>query len=177
MGMQVAQDKAEHGELGDRVVQALAAGKRVDHPAGPEPPPAVGEGPGARIRSLKALDSHPLPESAATPALQMHELHGPFQVSGQEDQHRGRAAEYDARFEAAARQPNQVVDQSKDAHGHQPRHQGQAQIVAHAGGDTGQLAQEGHHEMAEVVVADGIPRQPGVLGREEPALEHRGHEP
>ena len=104
VGVQVAQDEAEHRELGDRVVQALAAGQRVHHPCGPEPPPyAVGEGPGARTRPTKALDAHPLPEPAAGPPPQVHELHGPFQVSGQEYQSGGRSAEDDSGLEATSR--------------------------------------------------------------------------
>ena len=107
----------------------------------------------------------------------MHELHSAFQVASQEYQRGTGGTEGDAGPETAPGQPDEVVDQSEGAGGNQGRDQRNAQVVSNAGCNAGQLGQEGHHEMAEVVVADGIAREPRVFWREEPALEHRVHEP
>ena len=45
-------------------------------------------------------------------------------------------------------------------------------VVTDAGRDSRKLDQHRHDEVAEVVIADGMPGQPRVLGREKPALQH-----
>ena len=177
MWVQIPQEEAEHGEFGDGVVQALTVCQCVDYPGCPPPPPVLlREGTGRplkrRGRSFQAFDTHPLPKPRTAPTLGVHELQYPFQVSHQQHQGRGRQAKANGSFPASPGQPHQVVHQPEGAHGNQCGHQRDRQVVAHAGRHGGQASQKSHGEMAEVVVANRMSRQPGVFRWKILALQH-----
>ncbi len=66
----------------------------------------------------------------------------------------------------------QVVHQAHDPGGRHGRYGHQGQVVGDAGCDAGGLRETGVHQVAEVVVADGLPGEPGVVGREVGAGQH-----
>ena len=146
----------------------------VDDSRGPPPPEvAVGKHAAApRQGTFQPLYGEPAPKALGAPTPGMDQLHHPLQVTQQHDEHRRRQSEKHCRFKGCPRQPDHVVRKAISAGAQQRRDQGYGQVVGYAGGYGGQLGQEGHHEVAEVVVTDRVARQPGVLGREEPALEY-----
>ena len=177
MRMQVAQYIAERRKLGDGVIQALPVLQGVDDPAGTPPPPGlVGKDAARALSRPQILDADPLPESAAAPAHGPGEFQRPDQVAGQQQEQRRRHAAADGRPHPAARQPHQVIQQPEKPRPGQRRHRGDGQIVAHRRGDAAQLADERHHQIAEIVVADRVARQPGVFRRKERRLPHRVQE-
>ena len=60
----------------------------------------------------------------------------------------------------------QVVDHAVSAAGAEPENKREHQIEGHAAGHAGQLGQHGSHDVTKIVIRNGIPRKPGIVGRE-----------
>ena len=65
----------------------------------------------------------------------MDQLHHPFQVAQQHDEHGGGESEQHRRFNGSPRQPDHVVRQAVSAGANQGRDQGNGQVVGYAGRD------------------------------------------
>ena len=174
MGMQVAQKETEKGKLGDGIVQALPVHDGVNNPGSPPPPPAILRKDAAGRAALQSLDAYPLPELRAGPAAQLRQLQNPLQVADYNNQQRRGQSESDGRPTAAPGKADQVVSQAKGRHSGQGGQSSPGQIVAYIRGKADPLQQlhwHCQHKVAEIVVADGMAGQPGVLRRKGRALQ------
>ena len=102
----------------------------------------------------------------------MAELQRPLQVSNNHQQNGTQQSVGHRSLAARAGQTHQVVDKAEGCGCSQGGDQGDRQVVADAGSDAGELGQQRHGEMTEIVIADGMASQPRVLRGEMPGLQH-----
>ena len=175
VGMQIAEEEAEEGELRYRLRHA-----RRDDAGGAPPPPELCGVPlvGGRAGNAEVLYVNPSPESTRSEAVRRQELQEPLQVPHHRQQERGRQAEDEGPDEDAAELPlrrsafraamkgGQVVDEAEDGDHRQGGDHRQAEVIADRRAHAGQLAGHRHQQVAAVVVADGMAGEPGVVRRE-----------
>jgi hypothetical protein len=178
MGVQVAEEEAEEGELRDRLRRA----GRDDAGGAPPPPalPVLRRIPlvGVLGRRGQSLYVNPLPEAGGAGAVGGQELQQPLQIAHHDQEDRRRQPKEHGPAEDAERllrrrqvggravDGDEIVDESERPHDRQRRRHRQAEVEADARIDGGQLPDHRHQEVAAVVVADGVSRQPGVAGGE-----------
>ena len=176
MRVQVPQHVAKQGELLDGVVDAGTAIECVDNAGSAEPPPELlghPTGCALRCRPVETIYRYPVPEALGPDGVEAHELQHALQV-GHQAYHDGAS---DARRHGVAEvvplRPDHVVAEPEYAHGGQGGYQGQRQVVSYRGAQAGDLRDGAHHPVAEVVVADGLAPEPGVLRLTERGLNRR----
>ena len=168
MRVQVAEQKAEEGHLGYRVVKRGSVRPQGvdDAGAAPPPPETVGQPTAAAGRRLQALHAHPLPEPVATHPAHVGQLQHPGQVAQHRHPKRRQGPHRQRREHAGAGEPEHVVDQTQESGPEHCRYGGDGQVVRFVGGDARESRQHGRHVVAAVVVGDAVPGQPLIFRRE-----------
>ena len=180
--MEVAEHKAEDRKFSDGVIEACAfGGNAVYDASAAEPPPEIlREDASRHWRGVQPLDCHPVPEPLSGPAPDADKFQSSGKIAGQEYQSRGCCAGGKGGAESAAGKADQVVDQPEGDGSGQRGDGGDAQVVGRGRGGPTQFGLEGHYDVAEIVVADGVAGKPQVFRRKVPGLvgriqEHEVH--
>ena len=179
VGMQVPQDKAEAGELGDGLVYTVL--RRLDDPGGAPPPHWVAGKEGSTVqRALYALDPCPVPKTIGTQAQGPYRFGHGLQVSYSHHEYRSQEADGygspDSGPVDAPMDPHQVRNQAEGPNRCKGKEQRKGEIIRHAAGHAGYLGYAPIYKIAEVVVADGVATQPRVQGRHRVGPDHRVEE-
>ena len=125
VGMQVAQDESEDGELGNGVVQEGLAHDYLRHPCGTPPPPEVGGIPVlAVVRGRHSLNANPRPEPLTAHTVRVEHLQHALQIAQNEKETRRHQAENDCRPVTSAAQLDQVVHHTERPNGREAVDQG-----------------------------------------------------
>ena len=176
MRMVVAQDVAEDREFVDNfdvIAQQCAVSQ---HPAAAPPPPALVDMPKIRHPRVGGKIAHG--EETGQPvdvyALSIEPFQNPLQIARNADGDRGQKTAGRCGPSAACGLPpaacgcgghQQIVSHAKAAQQQQSKPAGLAQIVSDLWHLSGQVGECDQQPVAEIVVADGVARQPGVSGR------------
>ncbi|OQA39739.1 MAG: hypothetical protein BWY52_03057 [Chloroflexi bacterium ADurb.Bin325] len=175
--VQVAQDETERGKLVDQLDRVADQILVVDD-ARRAPPPPEPAGPAAGRRGVgQSLYVKPLDEREGQQPALVRGVEQPFEVAEKAHAQRGQHPPADA--VAAGRRPARISRRGDEHLRHAERAQHHERIPqrhAHVEPDgrihPAQPDEQAEHDVAEVVVADGVAGEPGVLRREEAAVQH-----
>ena len=165
MRMQVAENEAEKRELLDCVVNPRAVSERVYDARRPEPPPMLIRRPALGRRfggALQPFNRKPIVEPSRAYGVRLDELQRPREVGRQDEKRRREYPRADGDARKRPVRPNQRGRQRHSAASRQRGDERHRKVVGYVGRHPRNLAQRAHHPVAEIVVADGLPRHPSV---------------